>query len=54
MPLGEVVIVVCVVPLGGGDGEPLIGISPAMAEAESANAKAIAVKSRFMDLSPSV
>jgi len=48
MSPGEVEFVVSIVPLGGGAGDPLVGMSPAIAEAESASAKAIAAKNRFI------
>ncbi len=49
---GEVVVVVCVVPWGAGEGEPLVGISPAKADVESTHAKTIAINNRFMFVSP--
>ena len=45
-------VAVCVVACGGGEGESLIGISPARAVTESTLARAMAVKNRFMDVSP--
>ncbi|HEX9543693.1 MAG TPA: hypothetical protein VF955_00825 [Pyrinomonadaceae bacterium] len=45
---GEVAVVVCVVPVGAGDGDPPVGKSPAIVEAESTHAKAIAIKNRFI------
>lgn len=49
---GEVSSVVCVVPLGGGDITPQVGISPAKAEAERTHVKAIVIRDRFIDVSP--
>ncbi len=48
-----VVLVLCVVPAGAGDGEPLVGISPARTDTESTQLNVIAVKNRFTLSSPS-
>jgi hypothetical protein len=37
-------------PGGGGAGDPLVGISPANAEAESAKPKAVADRNRLMQI----
>jgi hypothetical protein len=50
MSLGEVGFIVSIIPLGGGAGEPLMGISPAKAETERTHAKAIAAKNRFIGI----
>jgi hypothetical protein len=44
-------MVVCVVPVGAGEGDPPVGISPAKAGPEKTHAKAIVIKNRFMDVS---
>jgi hypothetical protein len=41
------VVVVCVVPLGAGVGDPLVGISPAIAETDSAQVKVVTIRNRF-------
>ena len=60
-PLGDAIplvgsspgaVVVCVIPLGPGDGAPPVGNSPARAETENTHARAIAPKNRFMVFSP--
>jgi hypothetical protein len=38
--------------LGGGAGDPLVGISPATTETESTHASATVIKNRLMDVSP--
>jgi hypothetical protein len=44
-------LVVCVDPVGAGAGE-VIGMSPARTETERTHVKAIAIKKRFIGLSP--
>ncbi len=48
---GNVASVVCVVPLGTGDGAPQ-GMSPAKAETERTNVIARVISNLFMDVSP--
>jgi hypothetical protein len=52
MSPGEVEVVVCVAPFGGGAGIPTDGTSPAKADAERTQLRVIAIANRFMDVSP--